>query len=89
MKIKAVRCLGCKTVLISRAIHDFRTCPKPCGKTSIDGGQNDYIKISFDPKVGYEYVELDLPITEKQLFDDWNQGTDVFGLIVDVNKKQI
>lgn len=79
MKIKAVKCMGCKSIIFSRTRHDFHFCP--CGKTGIDGGQIDYVKVSFDEKVGYEDRELDLNVTLKELFDDWNKGTDKFGII--------
>lgn len=79
MKLKAVRCKGCGNVLVSRARHDFRTCD--CGSISVDGGQTDYLKVSFDPKIGYEHLEVDLDVTLQELYDDWNKGTDKFGII--------
>lgn len=79
MKIKAIRCMGCKTILFSRALHDFRTCF--CEATSVDGGQTDYVKVCFDEKVGFENVELEIDVTKKQLYNDWNNRKDKFGLI--------
>ncbi len=35
------KCLVCNTVIESRHVHDFVTCP--CGNLSVDGG-NDYLR---------------------------------------------
>ncbi len=78
MKIKAIKCLGCGDILISRARHDFHFCF--CGKTACDGGFS-YQKVCFDPNIGFEHVELDMPVTEQELYDDWNKGLDKFGVI--------
>lgn len=79
MKIHAIKCKGCGDIVFSRSVHDMRFCS--CSKTAKDGGW-DYDKISFDPKVGYEIVELDLQVTKRELYDDWNNGTDKYGLIL-------
>lgn len=82
MKIKAVKCKGCGDIIYSCARHDFRWCS--CKKTACDGGQTDYVKVSFNDKIGFENVDLDLDVTIKQLFDDWNNGNSErrkFGLI--------
>ncbi len=43
--VNAVKCLGCKRVLISTSRHDFRQCA--CG-TFADGGR-DYLRRGGDP----------------------------------------
>ena len=42
MTVKAIKCLKCKDVIYSRAIHDFRWCS--CGNMAVDGGFS-YLKI--------------------------------------------
>jgi hypothetical protein len=55
--ISAVKCLKCNEIIVSLAHHDFRSCG--CGTTAIDGGQN-YVKISFDDKIGFERLVVRL-----------------------------
>lgn len=79
MKIKAIQCLACGDVIFSRARHDFHHCS--CGEIFIDGGF-DYMRIGYHnlnqpPKE----IELDLDMTEKELFDDWNYRRDKYGII--------
>ena len=81
MKIHGIKCKKCSSVIFSRACHDFRTCF--CGLTGVDGGQaDDYVRVLFDREIGYKNVTIDLNVTLKQLYEDWNNKTDQFGLIV-------
>lgn len=84
MKINAIKCKKCNDTLISRARHDFHSCS--CGKTFVDGGF-DYQRVGYDEKVGYEHVEVDLPVTKKELYDDWNMRVDKYGIMK--NEKNI
>ena len=77
MKITAHRCSTCKDVLYSRATHDFRTCG--CGDTSVDGGF-DYTRLVFK-KEKPEAVELDVNVTKDQLYDDYNNTINKYGII--------
>jgi hypothetical protein len=77
MKITAHRCSTCKDVLYSRATHDFRTCG--CGKTSVDGGF-DYTRLVFK-KEKPEAVEVDVNVTKDQLYDDWNNRINKYGIV--------
>lgn len=76
-KVNAIQCRGCSDIIYSRARHDFRTCS--CGNCSIDGGF-DYMKISFGYN-GYINIPLEIKVTEKDLWEDWNSGKDCYGLI--------
>lgn len=80
MKIKAYRCPRCNALVYSRARHDMRWCP--CEYLAVDGGF-DYSKISFGPgSSGIPASEdLELPVTRRQLYQDWNRGLDVYGII--------
>lgn len=80
MKIIAIKCKKCGAIVYSRARHDFRWCA--CGEDGcfIDGGQEDYVRVGGDP-IMTEEVDLDLPVTLEELYDDWNFHRDRFGLI--------
>lgn len=80
MNKSAVKCFGCGDTLYSRTIHDYRTCT--CGHISIDGG-DDYVKITYDPNAKYGIMEIDVPFTDNELYEDWNTGADQLGLIKD------
>ena len=77
MKITAHKCSTCKDVLYSRATHDFRTCG--CGKTSVDGGF-DYTRLVFK-KEKPESVEVDVNVTKDQLYEDWNNRINKYGIL--------
>ena len=77
MKIKAIQCPNCKDVIFSRTRHDYRSCG--CDAIGIDGGF-DYFKMSFKGKVPKE-LEINVDATRQELFNDWNNGNDKFGII--------
>jgi hypothetical protein len=78
MLIKALKCECCKTIIFSRARHDYRSCA--CGAIAIDGGF-DYQKVCWKPGTDYTAVEVDVDATAKELYEDWNLGLDRYGLI--------
>jgi hypothetical protein len=45
----------------------------------VDGG-SDYLKMTFKDLVP-EIVEVEVPASRQQLFDDWNYKVDKFGVI--------
>lgn len=77
---KAIKCPECKTIIYSRARHDFRSCT--CGKCSIDGGF-DYIRVVCDTKIKIpEAFDIEVNATKKELYDDWNSiDKNIYGLI--------
>ena len=83
MKITARRCPNCKDVLYSRAQHDFRTCG--CGDTSVDGGPG--VERTIYKKEIPENVELDVNVTKDQLYDDWNNRINKYGIVKDETYK--
>lgn len=77
MKVTAIKCPKCKDTVYSRARHDYRSCT--CGSVSIDGGQEDYIRVSGANRT----FELDLghKISKQDIYDDWNKSIDKLGLV--------
>ena len=78
MKIRALQCKRCNTVIFSRAQHDFRRCS--CEDNlgcSIDGGF-DLCRVSGNPK-NIKWVNIEIPCDKAELYDDWNTGTNKWG----------
>jgi len=84
MIIKAYQCKVCEDILFSRAKHDYRTCS--CGKISVNGGI-EYLRVTSTNQFPNK-IELDLEITERELFVDWNSRKDEFGWIRSGKKLQ-
>ena len=82
ISVTAIRCPTCKDIIYSRAHHDFRSCT--CEDTAIDGGF-DYTRILGKPELFKELktFSLDIQVSKKDLFDDWNRGINKYGLIKD------
>ena len=83
MKIHAIRCNKCGDTVYSRARHDFRYCS--CGSVFADGGL-EYQRYGFgksyvDELPTFTAVEIDVDVTPKELYDDWNHRHDCYGLI--------
>lgn len=80
MKITAVKCPFCLDIVYSRTRHDFRSCS--CNSLSIDGGRQ-YTKISSNNSnlLKLDIKEIELDLTEKELYEDWNLATDNYGVI--------
>jgi len=80
MKVNAIICSKCDTIIYSRAIHDFRTCK--CESISIDGGF-DYIRVLWDDKKVSipKQIQLDVLATKEELYNDWNSRKDIYGMV--------
>ena len=63
-------------IIYSRSQHDCRWDDDR--KVMVDGGFT-YLKLGWDPKADFAVVEFTLPVTQKELYDDWNLGTDKYG----------
>jgi len=76
MKVKAIKCNKCLDIIYSRARHDYHSCS--CGNISIDGGF-DYTRVGGQtfPKI----FDFEIKATKKQLYDDWNNMKDKYGLV--------
>lgn len=77
MKILARQCPTCNDIVYSRARHDFRPCS--CGEIAVDGGF-DYYKVCFKT-ISPSPVEIEVSATKTELYDDWNNQVDKYGLI--------
>lgn len=77
MIINGIKCLSCGDVVYSRTRHDMRGCT--CGDVAIDGGF-DYKKVSYR-KSCPENIQLDIDVTKDELYHDWNNNVNNFGLI--------
>ena len=74
-----VRCLVCPKCgdrIYSRARHDFHHCN--CGNIYIDGGF-DYMRCGGD--VTAKVVRKFIPVSKEELYKDWNEGIDKYGII--------
>ncbi len=77
MKINAIQCPTCGDIIFSRDRHDFKSCS--CKEIYIDGGFS-YRRVGYldqPPK----NIEIDLEVTEKELYNDYNKGIDKYGII--------
>ena len=78
IKVNAIKCRKCESIIFSRAHHDFRWCD--CKSTAIDGGFL-YSKVTGEPENIEFDLEIEVDADKKALYDDWNSGEDKFGLI--------
>ncbi len=77
MKLKAIHCLNCNDIIYSRARQDFRYCS--CGSVFVDGGRQ-YFKYGCVPDAEFKTTEIDVDISLDELYDDWNQMCDNYGV---------
>jgi len=84
MKILLTKCPSCNQEIYSRTNHDCKYCE--CGDTMVDGGYSDDDDV-FKPfrvgakdldKISQRVVEID--VTELQLYKDWNNSHDNYGV---------
>ena len=78
MKVFAIKCKKCGDTVYSRATHDFRWCS--CKSAAIDGGQEDYVKITGEPE-NIESMQINIDETREMLYNDWNKRIDKLGII--------
>jgi len=77
LKILGLKCPKCKTIIYSRAVHDFRWYP--CQEIAVDGGF-DYLKGTYKSAIP-KSVEFSLDITKEDLYNDWNKRINKFGIL--------
>jgi hypothetical protein len=76
--IKAVECKECEDIVYSRTEDDFRECS--CGSIGVSGGVR-YFKFSVQSPTGYEVKKINVKTTLDNLYEDWYDMKDEFGLI--------
>jgi len=78
-KVAAIKCYKCGDIIYSRARHDYHSCS--CEEIAIDGGF-DYVRMNFKTKTP-KIVTKHISASKQELFDDWNNNIDKFGIIRD------
>ena len=78
MKILAVKCKICNDIIYSRAQHDFHWCS--CKNIAVDGGF-EYNKITFKNFSDLEEVEIEVNVSKKELYNDWNLNENKYGIV--------
>jgi len=79
LKIQAIKCKKCEDIIFSRADHDFHHCS--CRNIFVDGGFS-YLRCGAKDLNDIENIKIELDVTKKELYDDWNKGINKFGVIV-------
>jgi len=85
MRIEVYKCPDCEEEIYSRANHDYIECK--CGGLGLDDGhfadtkRAGYIWQPFRiiGKVEAKSRIIELEVTEKQLYDDWNEHGGKYG----------
>jgi len=83
MKIKAIECDLCGDVVYSRAPEDYRECG--CGIVGASGGQQ-YTKFHTADDGAHKKVIINVDTSPHNLYNDWREMADVFGLISKFSK---
>ena len=78
MLVNAVECKECNTIIYSRTEDDFRECS--CGSIGVSGGVK-YFKFFSAPSANYEIKKINVKTTLDNLYEDWYNMRDDFGLI--------
>ena len=78
MKVFAVRCPHCGDIIYSRAHYDFHYCS--CGYVFIDGGF-EYSRFGAESLDNIDQLEIDVKATKEDLYKDWNERINKFGII--------
>ena len=80
-RVWTITCPECHIEMFSRAHHDFRLCGCPFGMM-VDGGFS-YVRyggkdlVPLRESFRYRFVKA----SKQELYDDWNQRQDKFGVI--------
>jgi hypothetical protein len=78
ISVTGVQCLRCKSIIVSRAGHDFHYCP--CKTVFVDGGRS-YLRVGYKTQGDIQHVRIDIPqiSSVQDLEDDYRHGHDKFG----------
>lgn len=81
MKIKALKCKRCGSIIYSRSYCDCRWCK--CNTYGVDGGYKNEMKIKIKGELtnDYEIIELNIKATEQDLYLDYMKSTNKFGVV--------
>ena len=80
MKIDVYQCNKCKQWIYSRARHDMKYCK--CRGFGVDGGHYDdgWVCERLIGLMSPESKTVELELTERELYDDWNTSKDKYGV---------
>jgi len=76
--VNAVECKECNTIIFSRTKSDLRECD--CGRVMVSGGQ-EHFKYDVYTNPQYEIKKINIKASLKELYEDWYNMDDEFGLI--------
>lgn len=88
MRIEVYKCPDCEEEIYSRAQHDLIYCK--CGELALDDGRFSKSENEFNGvwrpfrvigKVEAESRVVEIDVTEKQLYNDWNDSLDKYGRV--------
>jgi len=78
--VRAIHCEECNTTVYSRATDDLRECE--CGRVRVYGGFMGHFKYEItDKKTKYKTIKMNIKATPSDLYDDYENMEDKFGLI--------
>lgn len=81
MVITGIKCKNCGEIIFSRASHDMRFCS--CKTVAVDGGQaTECFNVTFTKSPeDFVMVKFNSSLTKQQLYDDYNNRIDKYGVI--------
>ena len=88
MLVRAIQCEECDTTVYSRTTEDLRECP--CGRVRVYGGFLSHFKYDIvGKKTKFKKIKMEVKATPNDLYDDYENMEDRFGLInKSTDKKQ-
>ena len=94
MLVLGVHCYNCNTFVYSRARHDMIACKcwneNKQSAIAIDGGQEDYFKITSGSKCKYKLCKMNIPDANiETLFKDWNERKNKLGTVNNPDENDI
>ena len=80
MKVNAIKCKKCGDIIFSRSVYDCHPCS--CDDIFIDGGF-DYLRIGWKGKNPPKSFEIEINATKEELYSDWANRKNKFGVITE------
>ena len=85
--VRAIHCEECNTTVYSRASEDLRECR--CGRVRVYGGFLSHFKYDIiEKKTKYKTIKMEIKATPDDLYDDYENMEDRFGLINKITDKE-
>tara|TARA_Y100000114_G_scaffold86134_1_gene79656 strand:+ start:395 stop:736 length:342 start_codon:yes stop_codon:yes gene_type:complete len=78
--VRAIHCEECNTTVYSRTSEDLRECK--CGRVRVYGGFTGHFKYDImGKKTKFKPIKMEIKATPDDLYDDYENMEDRFGLI--------